>query len=92
MELLLLLLGAAVGGAIGYNFGQRSQPSVLQTHADDAVVAFLVAINQELESGLARQVRSVAWEVFDDQRQAYMKAKLREIQRRTADGEGQAAS
>lgn len=92
MELLLLLLGAAVGGAIGYNFGQRSQPSALQTHADDAVAGFLAAVNRKLEPSLARQVEWVAGEVFDDRQQAYIKAKVREIQRQANDGEGQAAS
>jgi hypothetical protein len=80
MEFFLLILGAAVGGAMGWRYGRHHRPSVLQTNSADAVVWFLVAVNRDLPPEIARQVRAVAWENFDDEVQAYMKRKLREIE------------
>jgi hypothetical protein len=80
LEFFLLILGAVVGGAVGFSYGRRSKPAVLQTNAADAVVWFLVVVNRDLPPEIARQVRAVAWENYDDEVQVYMKAKLREIQ------------
>ncbi len=80
MEFFLLLLGLAIGAAVGFNLGQRHRPKVLADNAADAVVHLLRAAEA---SSLPREsvmaFEGLAHRIFDDPTSAYIKTKLREV-------------
>lgn len=72
---VLLIIVAAATGAIAYNLGRRQQPVVRATAEADAVVAFLIVVNQKCDPRTAQAVRGVAWETYSGQTRDYMMAR-----------------
>ncbi|GAA2644425.1 hypothetical protein GCM10010399_92910 [Dactylosporangium fulvum] len=89
MEIVLLLIGAGVGGAIGYNLGQKARPAVLETTAADAVVNFLRACTRELPQEMVWAVRGVASKIYKGETLGYVMTKLDEPPAEPASSGGQ---
>jgi hypothetical protein len=79
LEIVLLIVGLAIGGAVGFNLGQRGRPSFLQGQAADAVIRFIRAVeNSDLPRDGVAVVKHVVTDTYDPDTAAYIHAKLRE--------------
>jgi hypothetical protein len=80
MEFFLLILGLAIGGTLGFRYGQQHRPRVLANNAADAVVRLLRAAeasNLPRESVMAFE--GLAHRTFDPDTGRYIQEKLREV-------------
>lgn len=79
MEIVLLILGLAIGAAVGFNLGQRHRPKVMATNAADAVVWFLRAVRSSpLPRETVMAVERVVSLAYDDDTARYIHVRLEE--------------
>jgi hypothetical protein len=78
VDVFLLILGLAIGGAVGFNLGQRGRPAFLQGQAADAVIRFIRAVeNSDLPRDGVAVVKHVVTDTYDPDTAAYIHAELR---------------
>lgn len=76
MEIVLLLIGLAFGGAVGYNLGQKSRPSVQARTAADAIVQLVRFIQQQYGTAAAAQIKGAALSLFRGDMRDHMEAQF----------------
>lgn len=76
LEFFLLILGLAVGGALGFNYGRKSRPTVQLQTAGDAIVTLIRVVHQKYGSVASMQVKGVALDTFRGPMRDHMEAQL----------------
>jgi hypothetical protein len=64
MEIFLLILGAVVGGALGFRYGNRHAPRAELDSNAATLATFLRIIDRQLDRNTSAAVRGIAWETY----------------------------
>lgn len=64
MEIVLLLIGLAFGGAVGFRIGNRHAPRAELDSNAATLATFLRIVDRQLDRNTSAAVRGIAWETY----------------------------